>query len=284
MSGGWLRRSDILRLVRDRFRGDPQRRRSRRTELVRTPRGHGGAWCHHHRRLRLPAVRGFPWLMIFFCPREAALRFSAAPFSPTRYPRLHRIVILDFMNDVTRILIAIEGGDPQAAAGLLPLVYDELRRLAAGHMSNESPGHTLNATALVHEGYLRLLGDQRFESRGHFFAAAAEAMRRILVENARSKGRLKRGKGLVRLEWFDHASSLPGDPDLLLTIDELLLRLAEEDAVAAKVAQMHLLGGLSVEEAGDALGLSRASAYRNWKYARVRLREALEEDGSRGMR
>jgi RNA polymerase sigma factor (TIGR02999 family) len=180
------------------------------------------------------------------------------------------------MSEATRILDAIEQGQAQAAAELLPLVYDELRRLAAGHMANESPGHTLNATALVHEAFLRLVGDQAFHTRGHFFAAAAEAMRRILIESARSKGRIKRGKGRFRVELLDQASRLPEDPDLVLSVDELLVRLGSEDEVAARVAHLHLFGGLSVEEAGDALGLSRPVAYRNWKYARVWLREALE--------
>jgi len=180
------------------------------------------------------------------------------------------------MNEVSCILGAIEHGDPGAAAKLLPLIYDELRRLAAGHLANEGPGHTLNATALVHEAYLRLVGDQRFDGRGHFFAAAAEAMRRILVDHARARGRLKRGGDRVRLELLDRARSLAEDPDLLLSLDELLLRLGEEDPIAARVAHLHLFGGLSVEEAGDVLGLSRPVAYRNWKYARVWLREALE--------
>jgi RNA polymerase sigma factor (TIGR02999 family) len=144
-------------------------------------------------------------------------------------------------------------------------------------VANEGPGHTLNATALVHEAYLRLVGDQPFDGRGHFFAAAAEAMRRILVEHARAKGRLKRGGESVRVELLDQARSLAEDPDLLLSLDELLIRLGAEDPLAARVAHLHLFGGLSVEEAGDVLGLSRAVAYRNWKFARVWLREALEK-------
>jgi RNA polymerase sigma factor (TIGR02999 family) len=185
--------------------------------------------------------------------------------------------ILGLMNEVSRFLSAIEHGDPNAAAKLLPLVYDELRKLAAGHVANEGPGHTLNATALVHEAYLRLVGDQQFDGRGHFFAAAAEAMRRILVEHARARGRLKRGGERVRVELLDRARSLAEDPDLLLSLDELLIRLGAEDPLAARVAHLHLFGGLSVEEAGDVLGLSRAVAYRNWKFARVWLREALEK-------
>jgi RNA polymerase sigma factor (TIGR02999 family) len=181
------------------------------------------------------------------------------------------------MSDVTRLLDAAAAGDRQAAADLMPLVYDELRKLAAARMATESPGHTLNATALVHEAYLRLLGDQRFDGRGHFFAAAAEAMRRILVNHARDRIRQKRGGGRVRLELLDQAGSLAEDPDLVLSLDDLLTRLGAEDAVAASVAHLHLFGGLSVEEAGEALGLSRAVAYRNWKYARAWLRAALEK-------
>src|SRR5581483_67778 len=180
------------------------------------------------------------------------------------------------MADVTQILNAVEPGHRQAAADLLPLVYDELRKLAAARMAAEAPGQTLQPTALVHEAYLRLVGDQRFDGRGHFFAAAAEAMRRILVNHARDRQRLKRGGGRVRLELLDHPESLAEGPDLILSLDELLTRLGEEDASAARVAHLHLFGGLSVEEAGAALGVSRAVAYRNWKYARAWLREALE--------
>ena len=144
-------------------------------------------------------------------------------------------------------------------------------------MAAESPGQTLQPTALVHEAYLRLAGAQRFDGRGHFFAAAAEAMRRILVNHARDRKRLKRGGGRVRLELLDQADSLAEDPDLILSLDELLVRLGEEDATAARVAHLHLFGGLSVAEAGTAAGLSRAVAYRNWKYARAWLRDALEQ-------
>ena len=181
------------------------------------------------------------------------------------------------MNDVTRILTAIEQGDSLAAEQLLPLVYDELRKLAAARMAAENPGHTLNATALVHEAYLRLVGDQHFDDLGHFFAAAAEAMRRILVNHARNRKQLKRSGGRRRLELLDQIGSVAEDPDLVLSLDELLTRLGEEDAVSARVAQLHLFAGLSVEETGEALGLSRAMAYRNWKYARAWLREALKK-------
>jgi RNA polymerase sigma factor (TIGR02999 family) len=181
------------------------------------------------------------------------------------------------MSDLTRLLDAAAAGDRRAAADLLPLVYDELRVLAAVRMAAESPGDTLDATALVHEAYLRLVGDQYFDGRGHFFAAAAEAMRRILVNHARDRNRLKRGRGRVRLELLDQIGSLAEDPDLVLSLDELLTRLGEEDAAAARVAHLHLFGGLSIEEAGEAMELSRAVAYRNWKYARAWLREALEK-------
>jgi RNA polymerase sigma factor (TIGR02999 family) len=181
------------------------------------------------------------------------------------------------MSEVTRVLSAIEGGDPHAAQQLLPLVYEELRKLAAARIAAEGPGQTLQATALVHEAYLRLVGDQRFDSRGHFFAAAAEAMRRILVNHARDRKRLKRGGRRVRVALLDQADSLAEDPDLILSLDELLTRLGEEDATAARIAHLHLFGGLSVKEAGEAVGVSRAVAYRNWQYARAWLREALEK-------
>ncbi len=201
----------------------------------------------------------------------AALRLASS------LPLLCASVILTRMSEVTRILNAIQEGDPQAASQLLPLVYDELRKLAAQKLAREKPGQTLDATALVHEAYLRLVGDQRFDGQGHFFAATAEAMRRILVNHARDRNRLKRGGGRLQLELLDQAASLAEDPDLILSLDELLTRFGEEDAIAARIAHLHLYGGLSVEEAGAALGVSRAVAYRNWKYARAWLRDALEE-------
>ena len=182
------------------------------------------------------------------------------------------------MPDVTRLLDAAAAGDRQAATDLLPLVYDELRKLAAARMAAESPDHTLQPTALVHEAYLRLVGptgDGRWDNRGHFFAAAAEAMRRVLVNHARGRNRLKRAGGRVRLELLDQAGALAEAPDLVLSLDELLPRLAEDDAAASRIAHLHLFGGLSVEDAGDAAGVSRAVAYRNWKYARAWLRDAL---------
>ncbi|HJZ55592.1 MAG TPA: ECF-type sigma factor, partial [Gemmataceae bacterium] len=181
------------------------------------------------------------------------------------------------MPDVTRLLDAAASGDRKAAAELLPLVYDELRKLAAAKMASESPGHTLNPTALVHEAYLRLVGGQPFDGRGNFFAAAAQAMRCILVNHARDRNRLKRGGGRVRLELLDQAGALAEDPDLVLSLDELLTRLAAEDQTAARIADLHLFGGLSVEQAGEAVRVSRPVAYRNWKYARSWLREVLEK-------
>ena len=163
------------------------------------------------------------------------------------------------------------------AADLFPIVYAELRKLAAAKLGHERIGHTLEGTALVHEAYLRLGGDQPFDGRAHFFAAAAEAMQRILVDHARQKGRLKRGGGRLRVELLDHAGAIAEDPHLVLSLDELLARLEGEDDYAAKTARLHLFGGLSIEEAGEVLELSRAVAYRNWKYARAWLREALEE-------
>ena len=175
------------------------------------------------------------------------------------------------MPDVTELLAAAGRGDPTAAADLLPLVYDELRRLADGKMDREKPGHTLQGTALVHEAYLRLVGDQQFSGRGHFFAAAAEAMRRILVENARRKKRLRHGGDHQRVELANEPAV--HDPDAeLLELNDALAKLATEDAPAAEVAKLHVFAGLSVEEAGEALGLSRATAYRHWNYARAWLR------------
>ena len=184
------------------------------------------------------------------------------------------------MNDVTRILSAIERGDAHAARQLLPLVYDELRRLAAQKLARENPGQTLQATALVHEAYLRLVGaqDPGWSGRGHFFAAAAEAMRRILVENARRKRREKHGGGRRRVDLPD----LPvadQEPEDLLALDDALARFAEEDPAAAAVVKLRLYTGLSVEEAAEALGLSRAHAYRHWTYARAWLRAALGGGG-----
>ncbi len=181
------------------------------------------------------------------------------------------------MADVVSLLNALERGDPHAAAGLLPLVYDELRRLAAHQLAHEKPGQTFQATALVHEAYLRLIGqgeEPHWDGRGHFFAAAAEAMRRILVENARRKGRLKRGGGRRRVELPEVADAAGPDDDLL-ALDEALDRLAAEDPKKAELVKLRYFTGLSVEEAARCLGISRATADRHWAYARAWLYDFL---------
>ena len=172
------------------------------------------------------------------------------------------------MADVTRLLDAVAAGDRHAAAELLPLVYDELRKLAAVRMASEAADHTLQPTALVHEAYLRLVGDQQFANRRHFLAAAAQAMRRILIESARRKRLAPR----VQLEGFEPAAL---DDDRLLVLHDALERLAAEEPVAARVAEARLFAGLSVEEAAASLGLSRATAYREWTFARAWLAAAL---------
>jgi RNA polymerase sigma factor (TIGR02999 family) len=185
------------------------------------------------------------------------------------------------MSDVTRILSAIEAGDPQAAEQLLPLVYDELRRLAAQKLAQEKSGQTLQATALVHEAYLRLVdGDptRHWNSRGHFFGAAAEAMRRILVDQARRKNAEKRGGGRQRVALESVEAELPRRADDLLAIDEALTRLAAEDPQAAKLIQLRYFAGLSIEDAAEAIGISRSTAYEQWAYARVRLRCLLQDE------
>jgi RNA polymerase sigma factor (TIGR02999 family) len=183
--------------------------------------------------------------------------------------------------DLTRILDRIHEGDPAAAQHLLPLVYDELRQLAAQKLSQEKPGQTLQATALVHEAYMRVVGtddkDQQWDSRRHFFAAAAEAMRRILIENARRKGRLKRGGGLQRVE-LDPAHLTVGSPgEDLLAVDEALERLAHDDAQAALLVKLRYFTGLSIEEAAEMAGLSRSTAYEHWAYARAWLHRHLKD-------
>src|SRR4051794_15783923 len=184
-------------------------------------------------------------------------------------------VTLGRMSDVTRLLDAAAAGDRVAAADLLPLVYEELRKLAAARMAAEAPGHTLDATALVHEAYLRLVGDQQFDGRGHFFAAAAEAMRRILVEAARRRNREKHGGGRERIELPDVAARDPDDR--LLALDEALPRLAAEDALAARVVGLRHFAGLSHDAVADALGITVYVARQKWTYARAWLRDAMAE-------
>jgi RNA polymerase sigma factor (TIGR02999 family) len=189
--------------------------------------------------------------------------------------------MLDLMSDVTRILSAIEQGDPHAASQLLPLVYDELRRLAAEWLGHEKPGQTLQATALVHEAYLRLVDveqAQRWNSRGHFFAAAAEAMRRILVDQARRKQTEKHGGKRKRLDWAQVEPITQADPEAVVDLDDALTILGGEDPEAAQVAKLRLFTGLSVEEAAQALSMSRAHAYRQWAYARAWLQARLREE------
>ncbi|HMF12871.1 MAG TPA: ECF-type sigma factor [Gemmataceae bacterium] len=185
------------------------------------------------------------------------------------------------MTEVTRILSAIEQGDPHAAEQLLPLVYDELRRLAAEKLAREKPGQTLDATALVHEAYLRLVGPadgDRWRDRGHFFAAAAEAMSRILIEQARRKRAEKRGGGGRRFELSEADRVALPNPDTLLTVDEVLEQLAREVPESASIARLRLFAGLSIEEAAAALGISRPTAFRDWAYARACLTTALSAD------
>jgi RNA polymerase sigma factor (TIGR02999 family) len=185
------------------------------------------------------------------------------------------------MSEVTQILNAIGQGDSNASAELLSLVYEELRKLAAQKLGQEKPGQTLEATALVHEAYLRLVDgepSQSWNSRGHFFAAAAEAMRRILVESARRKQSIKRGGELSRVELESAQPHHHLAPDELLRIDEAISKLAGEDPAAAELVKLRYFAGLSVEEAATALGISRSSAYEHWTYARAWLHSDVYGD------
>jgi RNA polymerase sigma factor (TIGR02999 family) len=185
------------------------------------------------------------------------------------------------MNEVTRILSAIDKGDPHAAELLLPLVYDELRKLAAQKLAREKPGQTLDATALVHEAYVRLVGagdDQRWDNRSHFFAAAAEAMRRILVENARRKRSGKHGGGMVRRDLDDIQLAAPKLCDDLLALDDALNRLAAKDPVKADLVKLRHFAGLTIEEAAQALGIAMTTANRYWAYSRAWLHQDIISD------
>jgi RNA polymerase sigma factor (TIGR02999 family) len=183
------------------------------------------------------------------------------------------------MSDVTQILQAIDQGEPHAASQLLPLVYDELRRLAAARMAEERPNHTLSATALVHEAYLRLIGNQQFNGRRHFYAAAAEAMRRILIERARGKATARRGGHWKRidLERFDPINSVA--PDQLVLLDETLERLLANDQVGGELVKLRYYAGLSLDQAAEAIGISTATAYRHWAFARAWLHGELTARG-----
>jgi RNA polymerase sigma factor (TIGR02999 family) len=182
------------------------------------------------------------------------------------------------MDEISQVLNALEKGDPLAAHQLLPLVYEELRKLAAQKLAGEKPGQTLQATALVHEAYLRLVGqdeERHWDSRGHFFAAAAEAMRRILVESARRKRSRKHGGGLVRQDLDALPLAAPELGEDLLALDEALNRLAEKDPIKAELIKLRHFAGLTVEQAARALGISTTTANRYWAYARAWLHQAI---------
>jgi len=186
------------------------------------------------------------------------------------------------MSDVTRILAAVEQGDSHAAKQLLPLVYQELRKLATQRLANEKPGQTLQATALVHEAYLRLVDDkqaQRWNSRGHFFAAAAEAMRQILVQNARRKSRVKHGGGRSRIEVDDLEIAAPERSEDLLALDEALTQLAAADPQAAELVKLRYFAGCTIPQAAEFLGVSPRKADFLWAYARTWLFQKLQGEG-----
>ena len=189
------------------------------------------------------------------------------------------------MHEVTRILSAVEQGDPQAATQLLPLVYEELRRLAAEKMAQEKPGQTLQATALVHEAYIRLVNVEKarhWDSRGHFFAAAAEAMRRILVESARRKQRIRHGGGRRGLDLDEKDVADEGPADAILALDEALARLGAEEAVVAEVVKLRYFAGLTIEQTAAALGISVRTANRHWAYAKAWLYQEVGQPGEPG--
>jgi RNA polymerase sigma factor (TIGR02999 family) len=182
--------------------------------------------------------------------------------------------------EVTKILSALEAGDRQAASQLLPLVYDELRKLATHRMSSERAAHVLQPTALVHEAYLRLVGPENatsWDGRGHFFAAAAEAMRRILIDNARRIGRAKRGGDRVQLELHDeHPSEVQTDADDLLSLDDALVQLEKEDPQLAKLVELRYFAGMTIEDTAQVLGVSPRTVKRNWAYARAWLKRSMD--------
>jgi RNA polymerase sigma factor (TIGR02999 family) len=184
------------------------------------------------------------------------------------------------MSEVTRILAAIERGDVRAVDELLPLVYQELRQLAAQRLGKEAPGQTLQATALVHEAYLRLVGSegQSWSGRGHFFSAAAEAMRRILVENARRKQSLKHGGGHKRVEFDEADFAIEVSSEQLIALDEALSKVAEEDRAVADLVKLRYFVGLTIEQAAEVLKVSTRTAYRYWAYARARMHQELTRE------
>lgn len=218
------------------------------------------------------------------CARAAVIGLRAGQeLRVLRWLPVRRDRILNVrMSDVTRILQQIETGDPSAGGQLLPLVYDELRKLASAKMSHEAADHTLQATALVHEAYLRLVDTdrvQRWDSRRHFFAAAAEAMRRILIESARRRAQPRRGAGMARIELDDSRLVSTITPEQLVQIDDALTQLAAQAPEAAELFKLRYFAGCSVEEAGELLGHSRATAYRHWSFARAWLLSQIASAG-----
>jgi RNA polymerase sigma factor (TIGR02999 family) len=204
---------------------------------------------------------------------------------PVRLSVPERSVILDRMSEVTRILSSIEQGDPTAAEQLLPLVYEELRQLAAQKLAQEKPDQTLQATALVHEAYLRLVGhgaEQSWNGRGHFFAAAAEAMRRILVESARRKKRGKHGGGRRRIDLEASCLATPDPQDDVEALDEALGHFEALDPLAARLVKLRFFAGLSMPQAAEAMGVSLRTAERNWAYARTWLHRAMAAESPAG--
>ena len=183
------------------------------------------------------------------------------------------------MSDVTRILSAIEQADHRAADELLPLVYEELRSLAAQKLAQEKPGQTLQGTALVHEAYIRLVGSEKpnWDSRGHFFAAAAEAMRRILVENARRKRRLKHGRDYQKIDLEEAEIAIEDPPEDLIVLDKALIKLAEEERIVADVVKMRYFAGLTLEQVAEFLGITRRTVDRYWAYARAWLHQEIKQ-------
>jgi RNA polymerase sigma factor (TIGR02999 family) len=200
-------------------------------------------------------------------------------------PREVSIVMVSPMNEVTRVLSALEQGDPSAAERLLPLVYDELRQLAAQKLAQEKPGQTLQATALVHEAYLRLVNVEQappWNSRGHFFAAAAEAIRRILIDQARQKQSLRRGGGLQRQD-LEHLPIASPEPSLdVLSVNEALERFEQVDPLKARLVKLRYFAGLTIPQAAEALGISSTTADRYWSYARAWLHAELGKDAAEG--
>ena len=209
----------------------------------------------------------------------AGLASHPIPDSLRRLHAVSRSAILDRMTDVTRILSAIEQGDPRAAEQLLPLVYEELRKLAAQRLAQEKPGQTLQATALVHEAYLRLVDADKAENwngRGHFFAAAAEAMRRILVDNARRKQAAKRGGDVARHDLDGLEIALPEIPEDLVALDEALIKLAATDKTAADLVHLRFFAGMPLPDVARQLGISPRTADRIWAYARAWLHQQIQ--------